>query len=456
VSALTTEELQAQIDASRKATAAFQAQLDARKAKSNAKAKEEAEDVRIASIVLAAMSKIPVPKDGKDGVDAQEVNYDVIQDFVRTAVDEIPKPKNGNNGKDGYTPIKGVDYHDGKPGANGKDFDEAIAEKLATKLISKTTAPVIEDIKKLAEASHEELISHADGKISELEGNLSNHIEKEITAKIWTPEDIDKAAAKHIESNAHKFKGKSIKGEQGPKGESIVGPAGKTPIKGIDYIDGKDGYTPIKGVDYHDGKEGPKGADGKPGKQGARGEVGKKGKDGKHGVGIKNIHTEGTALKISLTDGKVKTLVMPGARATGKVAPIAVPEVQNAVRTPIEAKGIAATNVRDALVEIQSKIVQSSAGNPFEAGTSEAFMYTFNPYDETHDGSFSYDSNDNLISKTIETHQGVTLYTVTFGYNGAQLDSKTIYSELDDDKVKVTYKYDAKGHLTGKEHTYIN
>jgi hypothetical protein len=53
--------------------------------------------------------------------------------------------------------------------------------------------------------------------------------------------------------------------------EFIKGDPGYTPIKGIDYFDGKDGrdgedgYTPIKGVDYFDGKPGE---DGKPGPSG--------------------------------------------------------------------------------------------------------------------------------------------------------------------------------------------
>lgn len=62
------------------------------------------------------------------------------------------------------------------------------------------------------------------------------------------------------------------------KGEK--GDAGYTPVKGLDYFDGKPGYTPIKGKDYVDGKNGkdgytPKknvdyfdGKDGKPGKDG--------------------------------------------------------------------------------------------------------------------------------------------------------------------------------------------
>ena len=53
---------------------------------------------------------------------------------------------------------------------------------------------------------------------------------------------------------------------KGPQGEP-----GYTPIKGVDYFDGKDGqdgkdgYTPVKGVDYFDGTPGQDGKDGKDG-----------------------------------------------------------------------------------------------------------------------------------------------------------------------------------------------
>lgn len=51
-----------------------------------------------------------------------------------------------------------------------------------------------------------------------------------------------------------------------PDGEQ--GPAGYTPVKGVDYFDGRtpvkgvdyfDGYTPVKGVDYFDGEKGEPG-----------------------------------------------------------------------------------------------------------------------------------------------------------------------------------------------------
>lgn len=42
-----------------------------------------------------------------------------------------------------------------------------------------------------------------------------------------------------------------LPGEKGDKGDP-----GYTPVKGVDYFDGKDGYTPVKGVDYFDGEPG--------------------------------------------------------------------------------------------------------------------------------------------------------------------------------------------------------
>lgn len=44
---------------------------------------------------------------------------------------------------------------------------------------------------------------------------------------------------------------------KGPKGD-----AGYTPVKGVDYFDGKDGYTPVKGIDYFDGNPGDPGTPG--------------------------------------------------------------------------------------------------------------------------------------------------------------------------------------------------
>jgi len=70
----------------------------------------------------------------------------------------------------------------------------------------------------------------------------------------------------------------TIVGTQGP-----IGPSAYTPVKGVDYFDGRDGkpgpigptglpgYTPIKGIDYVDGKDGEPGSKGEPGEQGKAG-----------------------------------------------------------------------------------------------------------------------------------------------------------------------------------------
>jgi hypothetical protein len=42
---------------------------------------------------------------------------------------------------------------------------------------------------------------------------------------------------------------------------SLKGAKGDTPVKGVDYFDGKDGYTPKKGVDYFDGHTPVRGVD---------------------------------------------------------------------------------------------------------------------------------------------------------------------------------------------------
>ena len=59
---------------------------------------------------------------------------------------------------------------------------------------------------------------------------------------------------------------------------------GYTPVKGVDYVDGKDGYTPIKGVDYFDGKDGRDGVDSTvPGPRGEKGDTGPQGIPGVDG-----------------------------------------------------------------------------------------------------------------------------------------------------------------------------
>lgn len=123
------------------------------------------------------------------------------------------------NGKDGYTPVKGKDYFDGKDG-------ESISHRWdGTTLI-------------VASAS----------------GTSSADLKGKQGDPGYTP----------------------VKGK-----DYFDGKDGYTPIKGKDYFDGKDGYTPVKGKDYFDGKQGDPGYtpvkgvdyfDGEPGKTPVKGQ----------------------------------------------------------------------------------------------------------------------------------------------------------------------------------------
>lgn len=132
--------------------------------------------------------------------------------------------------KDGKTPIKGVDYFDGKDGRDGKDG-----------LDGKDGAPGRDGV---------------DG--------------KDFTFDMFTPEQL------------FMLKGKD--GKDGPPGK--------------DGIDGKPGKDGRPGKDGKDGKQGVKGKDGKNGKDG---------KDGKDGRGIDNVYIDDEGhLIIVFTDGEKK------------------------------------------------------------------------------------------------------------------------------------------------------
>lgn len=96
-----------------------------------------------------------------------------------------------------------------------------------------------------------------------------------------------------------KYDSGELKGEPGEPGKD--GEDGKTPIKGVDYFDGKDGvngtngkdgYTPVKGVDYFDGVNGKDGYTPIKGKDYFDGVNGKDGVDGKTPVKGEDYYTE--------------------------------------------------------------------------------------------------------------------------------------------------------------------
>jgi hypothetical protein len=115
---------------------------------------------------------------------------------------------------------------------------------------------------------------------------------------IIDPEGVAQDEAKTATSKMVKFLDQ-VRGEKGDVGPQ--GPKGDMPIKGKDYFTSQEldefgriilkKATPIRGVDYFDGRAGLDGKDGRSGKDGKDGKSGKDGKpgeDGKDGINPKS------------------------------------------------------------------------------------------------------------------------------------------------------------------------
>jgi len=100
----------------------------------------------------------------------------------------------------------------------------------------------------------------------------------------------------------------------------IPGPMGYTPVKGVDYFDGADGadsvvpgpagYTPIKGVDYFDGEDGADSV--VPGPQGDKGDKGDPGEPGADGTGTTQVYVQTTDPALSEPGIWIETGLAPG------------------------------------------------------------------------------------------------------------------------------------------------
>lgn len=186
--------------------------------------------LRVVSNWLVFGAQIGCYTEGSAPEDPEQTIYEqilIISNEAVAAANEVTQRANSGefNGKDGYTPVKGVDYFDGKDGVDGKDG--------------------------------------------------------------YTP----------------------VKGVDYFDGQNGVdGKDGHTPVKGVDYFDGvngKDGYTPVKGVDYFDGKDGTNGKDGYTPVKGVDyfdGQNGSDGVDGKDGVSVTHSWN-GTVLTIVSANG---------------------------------------------------------------------------------------------------------------------------------------------------------
>ena len=143
----------------------------------------------------------------------------------------------GKDGKDGYTPVKGVDYFDGakgEPGASGVYIGTGTPLETANVWVNPTGEPTstedwefdLDDgsteTKTVVVVGSDE--ATANGQLGILRVRQADGSWKEIPALVGTP--------------------------------------GKD---GVDGKDGQDGYTPVKGKDYFDGVDGKDGSNGKDG-----------------------------------------------------------------------------------------------------------------------------------------------------------------------------------------------
>lgn len=115
-----------------------------------------------------------------------------VQNGFKGTVDEFLATIKGEPGEPGKTPVKNVDYFDGKP---GKDGTSATITGATATVDSNSGTPYVSVF--LGGTEQERTFS---------------------------------------------FAFKNLKGKDGVDG--------KPPVKGVDYFDGKDGKTPVKGTDY--------------------------------------------------------------------------------------------------------------------------------------------------------------------------------------------------------------
>lgn len=190
---------------------------------------------------------------------------------------EIPALK-GEPGKDGYTPIKGIDYFDGAPGAIGPQGEQGPQGPRGEQ-----GAPG----------------PQGEQGLRGFTGEKGDKGERGEQGPQGLPGEKGEPGAKGDKGDT------GPRGEQGTPGVGIASIA-KTGQNNLDYFytitytdgnkymysvrngkdgaDGKDGYTPVKGVDYFDGAPGAAGPKGDTGATGPRGEIGPQGPEGPQGL----------------------------------------------------------------------------------------------------------------------------------------------------------------------------
>lgn len=410
------ESLAHQLQTSRKVTEAFSSHLNARKEQ---ELREEDLDVKIATMVLQTVAKIPKPVNGKNGSDGSD------------GIDGI-NGVNGLNGKTGKTGKTGPMGEMGPMGLKGEKGDKGLIGLTGAKGDTGETGPAGKDS-----------IDGLDGEQGPAGENGKDGVDGQDGLDGADGKDgkdgVDGGTLLNVKSSPTSY----IFTMDNGKTFDVDFPAMRAAGVGKDGVDGKNGTN---GTNGKNGKAGAQGIQGKPGKTGAQG------KRGEHGVGIEDISTEDAELKIKLTNGSVKKVKLPG----GNVAPIAPMTVQRAKRTPLDGAkvGLSATNVEDGFSETLGRIQQAASGNPFGANTAASFMFDFNVINDTHSSNFVYNGSNQLINTFVVDPVGTVLYSIAFTYFGKELESKVITNVSAGDSVDTSFTYTGS-QLTSKVLTYV-
>lgn len=200
-----------------------------------------------------------------------------------------------------------------------------------------------------------------------------------------------------------------------------------------------------------DGKDGRNGLNGKSGKDGKDGKTikGDKGPKGVPGVGIEDITASNDRIKVKLTDGKVKEVIIPKfvAPSTGIVAPVGNPEIQtlrNLADTAVNNAENGQTLVYNNGMWVATALDAVDAGNidSFQKRTEIEAM--FKAAEGTSYKELTYtEDGKSIINVDIYTDETKTtkLFSKIIGYNNGNITSVSITDEVNGGTLDKTIAY---------------
>lgn len=132
----------------------------------------------VKQLVLEAVSSMPVPKDGEPGRNGENglAGKDADPEFIKQLVDEaaakIPVPKDGEPGRDGK------DGAAGKDGVDGKDVDPEFLNQLINEAVAKAFSGLVlpKDGEPGRDGAHIEILAEINPEKSYSRGTFAKHL----------------------------------------------------------------------------------------------------------------------------------------------------------------------------------------------------------------------------------------------------------------------------------------